>query len=87
MWTEDEFKDKTLRDLARLAHNTLNRIKNLSRERGGGSDNPLGFLGLTLLFCSMLQGLALQEGADMTQQIVAQVMEKMKSKQEVGYVA
>jgi len=87
MWTEEEFKDQTLRDLTRLVHNTLNRIKNLSRERSRGSDNPLGFLGLTLLFCSMLQGLAFQEGADMTQQIVAQVMEKMKSKQEVGYVA
>ena len=78
MRTEEEFKDQTLRDLTRLAHNTLNRIRNLSRERGGGSDNPLGFLGLTLLFCSILQGLALQEGADMAQAFVAQIVEKKK---------
>ena len=84
---DEETRDQTLRDLMRLAHNTLNRIKNISKEKGGGLDNPLGFLGLILLFCSMIQGLALQEGVDMTQALVSQLMEKVKKRQEVRYVA
>ena len=83
----EELEDKSIKELARLAHDTLERIKQITKEKSGGADNVLGFLGFILLFCSMLQGLGLQEGADMTQQIVAQVMEKMKQRQEVGYVA
>ena len=83
---DEETRDQ-IRDLTRLAHNTLNRIKNISKEKGGGLDNPLGFLGLILLFCSMIQGLALQEGIDMTQALVSQLMEKVKKRQEVRYVA
>jgi len=67
MEIEGQVEDRTIKSLVQLAHDSLNRIKKISRERSGESDNPLGFLGLTLLFCSMLQGLALQEGADMTQ--------------------
>ena len=83
---DEETRDQ-IRDLTRLAHNTLNRIKNISKEKGGGLDNPLGFLGLILLFCSMIQGLALQEGVDMTQALVSRLMEKVKKRQEVRYVA
>ena len=88
--SKTQFDEKTrdqIRDLTRLAHNTLNRIKNISKEKGGGLDNPLGFLGLILLFCSMIQGLALQEGVDMTQALVSQLMEKVKKRQEVRYIA
>ena len=83
----DELEDKSIKELARLAHDTLERIKQITKERSGGADNVLGFLGFVLLFCSMLQGLALQEGADMTQTLVSQLTEKMKQRQEVGYVA
>ena len=79
--------EEVLRDLMQLAHNTLNRIKNISKEKGGRLDNPLGFLALILLFCNIIQGLALQEGADMTQALVSQLMEKVKKRQEVRYVA
>jgi len=88
--SKTQFDEKTrdqIRDLTQLAHHTLNRIKNISREKGGGLDNPLGFLGLILLFCSMIQGLALQEGVDMTQALVSRLMEKVKKRQEVRYVA
>jgi len=83
----EELEDKSIKQLVSLAHNTLEKIKQITKEKSGGADNVLGFLGFVLLFCSLLQGLGLQEGADMTQQIVAQVMEKMKQRQEVGYVA
>jgi len=83
----EELEDKSIKELARLAHDTLERIKQITKERSGGADNVLGFLGFILLFCSMLQGLALQEGADMTQALVSQLTEKMKQRQEVGYVA
>jgi len=83
----DELEDKSIKELVSLAHSTLEKIKQITKEKSGGADNVLGFLGFILLFCSLLQGLGLQEGADMTQQIVAQVMEKMRQRQEVGYVA
>ena len=75
----EEFKD-----LIELAHNTLNRIKTISKEKSRGWENPLGFLGFILLFCSVLQTLAIQEGADMTQALMSQLNEK---RQEVRYVA
>ena len=83
----NELEDKSIKELVSLAHSTLEKIKQITKEKSGGADNVLGFLGFILLFCSLLQGLGLQEGADMTQQIVAQVMEKMRQRQEVGYVA
>ena len=83
----EELEDKSIKQLVSLAHSTLEKIKQITKEKSGGADNVLGFLGFVLLFCSLLQGLGLQEGADMTQQIVAQVMEKMKQRQEVSYVA
>jgi len=82
----EELEDKSIKELARLAHDTLERIKQITKERSGGADNVLGFLGFVLLFCSMVQGLGLQEGADMTQMLVSQLMEKAKARREVGYV-
>ena len=83
----EELEDKSIKELVSLAHSTLEKIKQITKEKSGGADNVLGFLGFILLFCSMLQGLALQESADMTQALVSQLTEKLKQRQEVGYVA
>ena len=82
---DEETRDQTLRDMMRLAHNTLNRIKNISKEKGGGLDNPLGFLALVLLFSSIFQSLAIERGADITQAFLKRTMEKMR-KREFTYV-
>jgi len=76
----EEFKD-----LIQLARDTLNRIKTISKEKSRGWENPLGFLALVLLFCSILQGLAIETGADITQAFLEQTMERMKEK-EFTYV-
>ena len=80
----EEFKD-----LIQLARDTLNRIKAISKEKSKGWENPLGFLALVLLFCSILQGLAIEVGADITQAFLErfsnQTMEKMRGK-EFTYV-
>ncbi|RLF99949.1 MAG: hypothetical protein DRN49_03625 [Thaumarchaeota archaeon] len=82
----DELEDKSVKELVSLAHNVLEKIKQIAKEKSGGADNIAGFLGFTLSFCIMLQGLALQEGADMAQTLVSRLMEKMKARGEIGYV-
>ena len=82
----EELEDKSIKELVRLAHDTLERIKQITKEKSGGADNVLGFLGYTMLFSNILQGFAFEEASDMLNQIVSQIAKKMK-RPEVGYVS
>ena len=83
---EDRIKDWAIKDLMKLAHDTLQKIKEINERKSEGVSNPLGLLSYTMLLSNMIQTMALEEAADMTTQLTAQLMEKMKARKEAGYV-
>jgi len=83
---EDRIKDWAIKDLMKLAHDTLQKIKEINERKSEGVSNPLGLLSYTMLLSNMIQNMALEEAADMATQITAQLMEKMKARKEAGYV-
>ena len=83
---EDRIEDWAIKDLLKLAHDTLQKIKEINERKSEGVSNPLGLLSYTMLLSNMIQTMALEEAADMATQITAQLMEKMKARKEAGYV-
>jgi len=83
---EDRIKDWAIKDLMKLANDTLQKIKEINERKSEGVSNPLGLLSYTMLLSNMIQTMALEEAADMTTQLTAQLMEKMKARKEAGYV-
>jgi len=83
---EDRIEDWAIKDLMKLAHDTLQKIREINERKSEGVSNPLGFLSYTMLLSNMIQTMALEEAADMVTQITAQLMEKMKARKEAGYV-
>ena len=83
---EDRIKDWAIKDLLKLANDTLQKIKEINERKSEGVSNPLGLLSYTMLLSNMIQTMALEEAADMTTQLTAQLMEKMKARKEAGYV-
>jgi len=83
---EDWIEDWASKDLIKLAHDTLQKIKEINERKSEGVSNPLGLLSYTILLSNLIQTMALEEAADMVTQIAAQLMEKMKARKEGGYV-
>lgn len=83
---ENRIEDWAIKDLMKLAHDTLQKIREINERKSEGVSNPLGLLSYTMLLSNMIQTMALEEAADMVTQITAQLMEKMKARKEAGYV-